>query len=56
MIIEIAKNTPEKEIKKILKEIRGKKISGKSLSSFFGKLPGIEDGVRYQKKLRNDWK
>jgi hypothetical protein len=35
MVIEIAKNTPAKEIKKILKKIDGKKLSTASLDSFF---------------------
>ncbi|MCW3090455.1 MAG: hypothetical protein JWP81_1524 [Ferruginibacter sp.] len=56
MIIEIPKNTPEKEIKKILKKIQGKTSQGKDVDSFFGKLPGIEDGLAYQKKRRNEWK
>jgi hypothetical protein len=56
MIIEIPKNTPEKKIKKILKGLEGKKLPSKSLNSFFGKLPSIEDGLVYQKKVRNEWK
>jgi hypothetical protein len=56
MVIEIAKNTPAKEIKRILKKIQGKKLTSKSVSLFFGKLPGIEDGVAYQKRVRNEWK
>jgi len=56
MIIEIPKNTPEKKIRKILKEMQGKKLPKKSLNSFFGKLPDIEDGLTYQKKVRNEWK
>ena len=56
MIIEVPKNTPEKKIKKILKGIQGKKLARKSLNSFFGKLPDIEDGLIFQKKVRNEWK
>ena len=51
MVIEIAKNTPEKKIKKILKELQGKKFAPKSFNSFFGKLPDIENGLACQKKF-----
>ena len=54
MVIEIAKNTPEKKIKKILKELQGTKFAPKSFNSFFGKLPDIENGLAYQKKVRNE--
>lgn len=53
MVIDVPKNTPEK---KILKGIQGKKLFPKSINSFFGKLPNIEDGLIYQKKVRNEWK
>lgn len=56
MIIEVQKNTPEKKIKSILKGLKGKKMTPKSLNSFFGKLHNIEDGLIYQKKVRNEWK
>ncbi|MEP7110090.1 MAG: hypothetical protein ABI760_18995 [Ferruginibacter sp.] len=56
MIIEIPKNTPEDKIIRMLKGRQGKKLTPKALSSFFGKLPHIEDGMTYQKKIRNEWK
>lgn len=56
MIIDIPKNTTEKKIKSILKNRKGKKLPQISLNSFFGKLPHIEDGLIYQKKVRNEWK
>lgn len=56
MVIEIPKNTPARKIKKILKGLEVKKTASKSLNAFFGKLPGIEDGLVYQKKVRNEWK
>ncbi len=31
-------------------------MTPKLLNSFFGKLPNIEDGLIYQKKVRNEWK
>ncbi len=56
MVIEIPKNTPEKKIKKNLKYLKVKKLPSESLNAFFGKLPDIEDGLVYQKKIRNEWK
>ncbi len=56
MVTEISKGTPEKEIKIILKKRLGRKSPGKSIYTFFGKLPAIEDGLTFQKKVRSEWK
>jgi hypothetical protein len=56
MIIEIPKGASEKKVKSILRQKAAKKNSKKSLVSFFGKLPGIEDGLKFQKKVRSEWK
>ena len=56
MIIEIPKGTPEREIKAILKKSRKRKFAKKSLDAFFGKLPDIEDGLTFQKRIRSEWK
>ncbi len=56
MIIEIPKGTSEKKVKSILHQKVGKKNSKRTVASFFGKLPGIEDGLRFQKKVRSEWK
>lgn len=56
MIIEIPKETPEKKIKSILKKRGNRKAIKKTISSFFGKLPDIEDGLTFQKKIRSEWK
>ncbi len=55
MIIEIPKGTPEKKVRQILNK---KKISAnnKAVSSFFGKLPQLDDGLKIQKRLRSEWK
>jgi hypothetical protein len=50
MIIEILKGASEKKVKNILKQKRGKRSTKKTLVSFFGKLPNIEDGLKFQKK------
>ena len=44
--------------KKVKNNIRkSNKINAdRKVAAFFGKLPGIEDGLSFQKKLRNSWK
>jgi hypothetical protein len=56
MIIEIPKGTPEKKLKSILKKRGNRKTVKKTIASFFRKLPGIEDGLTFQKKIRSEWK
>ena len=56
MVIEIPKGTPEKKIKSILQKRRGRRSARKSVLNFFGKLPDIEDGLSFQKKVRSEWK
>lgn len=56
MIIEIPKGTPEKKIMSILKKRRSRRPIKKTVTSFFGKLPDIEDGLTFQKKIRSEWK
>ncbi len=58
MIVEIRRNSSPEKVKALLRKTsRKKKSTGKkSTKSFFGKLPEIEDGLKYQKKLRNEWK
>ena len=56
MVLEIPKGTPEKKIKAILKKRGRKKSTKKTIDGFFGKLPHIEDGLTFQKKIRSEWK
>ena len=56
MIIEIPKGTPESKIKSILKKRGGRKTAKIKLAAFFCKLPDIEDGLTFQKKVRSEWK
>ena len=56
MITEIPKGTPEREIKNILKRRSNRRVTNNSIAAFFGKLPGIEDGLTFQKKVRREWK
>ena len=50
MVIEIPKGASEKKIKSILQQKTIKKNVNKSVASFFGKLPEIQDGLKFQKK------
>ena len=56
MVIEISRDTPEKKVKSILRNRRKKKNAKNALEDFFGKLPEIEDGLTFQKKVRREWK
>ncbi|MEP7142850.1 MAG: hypothetical protein ABI707_08270 [Ferruginibacter sp.] len=56
MIIEIPKNTTEKKQSAFSKGNELKKTALAKFNSFFGKLPLIEDGLIYQKKVRNEWR
>ena len=56
MVLEIKKNTSAEEIRSILRKARNRRKKKSGIASFFGKLPGIEDGLKYQKKARNEWK
>ena len=55
MVIEIPKGSSEKQVKRILQKRITKKFPNKSLEDFFGKLPHVEDGLKFQKKVRNEW-
>lgn len=55
MIIEIPKGTSANKVRSILSK-KSKNTSAKKLDAFFGKLPNIEDGLTFQKKVRNEWK
>ena len=54
MIIEIPKGTSENQVKAILKKISKKKAAKKGLDAFFGKLPDIEDGLKFQRRIRKE--
>jgi len=49
MIIEIPKGTSSKKIKSLLSKRKSINKVVK-VSDFFGKLPNIEDGLKFQKK------
>ena len=55
MVIEIKRDTPPEEVKKILDKLRTKAKPKRDTSEFFGKIPEIEDGLAFQKRIRNEW-
>ena len=54
LVIEIKKDTPPEEVKRLLNKIKPENKKKVALSDFFGKLPNIGDGLAYQKKVRNE--
>jgi hypothetical protein len=57
MVLVIKKNTSSEEVRAILRKSGSKRKKKKTgIKTFFGKLPMIEDGLKYQKKARNEWK
>ena len=56
MVLEIKKNTSAEEVRSILRKAKRRIKKKRSIATFFGKLPAIEDGLKYQKKIRNEWK
>ncbi len=55
MVIEIKRDTPPEEVEKILDKIRTATKPKRDISEFFGKIPDIEDGLVFQKRIRNEW-
>ncbi len=46
----------DKKIKNSSRKRSSRVKEDKKVSAFFGKLPHIEDGLTYQKKVRSEWK
>ena len=46
----------DKKSKSTLRKRVSRQKAGKKISAFFGKLPNIEDGLSFQKKVRSEWK
>ncbi|MPM60802.1 hypothetical protein SDC9_107656 [bioreactor metagenome] len=53
MIIELEKKYNSREIDKILRKMKSKKIFDSR--RFAGKILGNEDPLVYQKRVRNEW-
>ncbi|MFM8849140.1 MAG: hypothetical protein ACKOE5_01925 [Cytophagales bacterium] len=56
VIIRVTSKTNPKAIQKALTEASKKNRPQKTIADFYGALPTtFEDGLTYQKKLRNEW-
>jgi hypothetical protein len=58
-IVRISKHITPQDARKALDKLSKKssKIKTKTLADFYGKMPNIyEDGLAYQKKLRDEWR
>ncbi len=56
MVIEIKEDTPLEEVKKTLEELKIYNKQEKDISEFFGKIPDMEDGLTFQKRIRDEIK
>ncbi len=57
MVVIIKKTAKKREIKRVLKSIKATKSPKKfKASEFCGKVKYGEDGLAFQKRLRNEWK
>jgi len=57
MVIEIDKTATILTIKNSLKHLQDNRTRNKkpNMAKFFGALPNIEDGLEFQKSVRNEW-
>ena len=53
MVITINKDTSNKEVDKMLLGLKPQKLFRSKM--FLGKIKWGEDGLEYQKKIRNEW-
>jgi hypothetical protein len=53
MVVTIRKNTSNKEIEKMLLRMKSRKLFRSKM--FLGKIKWGEDGLEYQKRIRNEW-
>ncbi|MEI6854339.1 MAG: hypothetical protein WCL06_15940 [Bacteroidota bacterium] len=53
MIIEITRKTSSEQIAQMFKKLKNKKLF--NAKKYCGAIHWKEDGVAYQKKMRNEW-
>jgi len=53
MIIEITKKTTREQMVLLIKKLKSRKVF--KSSKYCGAIPWREDGLEYQKRLRNEW-
>ncbi len=56
MVTKISKHMQDKKIKTTTRKRTSRVQADKKVAAFFGKLPNIEDGLIFQKKVRSEWK
>lgn len=56
MSISIHKHDSEKTVRETIQKVIDRKSKTVSLDNYFGKLSFNVDGLKYQKKLRDEWK
>ena len=58
MVVRISKKSKPEEVKKALKKLSAqRRKKKKTLTDFYGKLPGaFGDALTYQKKVRDEWR
>lgn len=57
MSVIINKNDSNEAIRKALRKVKDKKSRKKiALEKYFGKIPFDENGLTFQKRVRNEWK
>jgi hypothetical protein len=57
MVVKISTKNNSKETQKALRKLAESRTKKKkTLSDFYGKMPGVYgDGIEYQKKVRDEW-
>jgi 16S rRNA A1518/A1519 N6-dimethyltransferase RsmA/KsgA/DIM1 with predicted DNA glycosylase/AP lyase activity len=57
MVIEIDKTVTPDQLKQLLETMKSAraKTARNNFSEFFGALPHIEDGLKFQKTMRSEW-
>ncbi len=59
MVVILKKNANKRQIKKALKKIEHSKKSSKgkgNIAHLFGSNPNEVDGLKFQRKVRNEWR
>jgi hypothetical protein len=46
----------DKKVKSSVRKRSSRVKADKKVAAFFGKLPNIEDGLTFQKRVRSEWK
>jgi hypothetical protein len=57
MVIEVDKTVTPAQLRQLLENMKSarSKASRQNLSEFFGALPSMGDGLKFQEMVRNEW-